>query len=185
MPEMTGHSWLPYWLRIVAVAAFLVVFAVHLWHLAAATPRGRGWHLSHVLMALGMAVMFLPTSATFVPADAGEVAFAAAAVVVFGYVVSELVRHGRTCWLWLIAGVDLAAMAYMFGMPSMHLGWLTGLLVAWFTVQALGWLTGRLASLVDHRGLGGPGPARGCGARRGRSARPWGPPTARRRWRRS
>ncbi|MGH3672169.1 MAG: DUF5134 domain-containing protein, partial [Pseudonocardiaceae bacterium] len=159
MPEMAGHGWLPDWLRIVVVAAFLVVLAVHLWHLVGATPRGRAWHLGHVLMALGMAVMFLPTSGMIVPSDAGEVVFAAAAVIVFGYVVSELVCHGRAGWLWLIAGVDLAAMAYMFGMSGTYLGWLTGLLVAWFAVQALGWLTGHLASLVDHRGLGGPCPA--------------------------
>lgn len=156
MPEMAGHGWLPDWLRIVAVAAFLVVLAVHLWHLVGATPRGRAWHLGHVLMALGMAVMFLPTNRVIVPADAGEVVFVAAAVVVFGYVVSELVHHGRAGWLWPIVGVDLAAMAYMFGMPSTHLAWLTELLIAWFAVQALGWLTGHLAGFVNHRGLGGP-----------------------------
>lgn len=159
MSEMAGHNWLPDWLRIVAVAAYLAVLAVHLWHLVGATPRGRAWHLGHALMALGMAVMFLPTNGMVVPADTGEIVFAAVAVIVFGYVVSELVRHGRAGWLWPIAGVDLAAMAYMFGMRSMHLEWLTVLLIAWFAVQALGWLTGYLASLVNYRGLGGPGPS--------------------------
>jgi Domain of unknown function (DUF5134) len=149
MPEMPGNAWLPTWLGIAATAVFVVVLAVHLRHLAGGTRGGRAWHTGHVLMALGMIDMFLPTSGMIVSAVIGEVVFALAAVSVGGFVVSRLVRRGRVSWLWPITGVDLAAMAYMFAMPSVRFGWLTGLLVAWFVGQALGWIIGRLSAIAD------------------------------------
>ncbi len=153
MPAMAGDAWLPTWLRAVATTAFVVVLIVHLGHLAGHTRRGRAWHSSHALMALGMISMFLPTTGMIVSAVVGEVVFAVAALTVGGFVVSELVRRGGVGWLWPIAGVDLAAMGYMFAMPSMRLGWLTGLLAAWFAAQALGWATGGLSTVADT-GLG-------------------------------
>lgn len=137
------------WLRAVATAAFVVVLIVHLGHLAGHTRRGRAWHGGHVRMALGMIDMFAPTTRMIVSAVVGEVAFAAAALTVGAFVVSELVRHGRVSWLWLIAGVDLAAMGYMFAVSSTRLECMAGLLVAWFAAQALGWTTGALSTLAD------------------------------------
>lgn len=155
MPAMAGDAWLPTWLRAVATTAFVVVLIVHLVHIAGHTRRGRAWHSIHVLMALGMIDMFLPTTGMIVSAVVGEVVFAVAALTIGGFVVSELVRRGRVGWLWPIAGVDLAAMVYMFAMPAMRLGWLTGLLVTWFALQALGWATGGLSTVADT-GLGEP-----------------------------
>lgn len=87
-----------------------------------------------------------------VSAVVGEVVYAVAALTVGGFVVSGLVRRGRVGRLWPIAGVDLAAMVYMFAMPATRLEWLTGLLVAWFAAQALGWATGALSTPDRHRG---------------------------------
>ena len=147
-----SNSWLPTWLGVAASAAFVAVLAVHVWHLVRCTGRARAWHCVHVLMALGMIDMFLPTGRLIMPAGVGEAVFGFAAVTVAGFAVTVWARGGG--WIWLIAGVDLAAMVYMFAMSSTRVGWLTWLLVAWFAVEALGWATGRLGG-VAASGLGG------------------------------
>ncbi len=152
MPEVMGNAWLPTWLRVAATAGFAVVLAVHLRHLADGTRRRRAWHSGHVLTALGMIDMFLPTNQMIVATPAGEAVFAVAATAVVGFLLAERGHGRRVGGLWPVIGVDLAAMAYMFAMlavPSTRLGWLTGLLIAWFVLQALGWLTGKLAVLAD------------------------------------
>ncbi|MGH3829884.1 MAG: DUF5134 domain-containing protein [Pseudonocardiaceae bacterium] len=155
---MTGMSmantWLPAWLRILASGAFVVVLLIHVRHLVTASPRGRVWHAGHVLMALGMIDMVAPTSGMLVPAWAGEVIFSGAALAVAGFALSESARaeraRGRRLgWLWPVVGIDLAAMVWMFAMPAPRLGWLTGLLVGWFALQATGWATGRLDTATD------------------------------------
>ncbi|MGH3851892.1 MAG: DUF5134 domain-containing protein [Pseudonocardiaceae bacterium] len=147
--SMMANSWLPVWLRVVASGAFVVVLLTHVRHLVTAGPRGRVWHAGHVLMALGMLDMVAPTTGILVPAWAGEVIFAGAALAVAGFVGAELARGRRLGWLWPVVGVDLAAMVWMFAMPAPRLGWLTGLLVGWFALQATGWATGRLDTAAD------------------------------------
>lgn len=152
--SMMVNTWLPVWLRVVASGAFAVVLLIHVRHLRTAGPRGRVWHAGHVLMALGMLDMVAPTTSMLVPAWAGEVIFAGAALAVAGFALSEffraeLARGRRLGWLWPVVGVDLAAMVWMFAMPAPRLGWLTGLLVGWFALQATGWATGRLDTAAE------------------------------------
>jgi hypothetical protein len=153
MPHMTGNPWLPPWLGVAAVAVFAVMVAIHLGHTYSAPGRVAVWHLAHVLMALGMIVMFLPTGGMVVPAGVGEVVFAAAALATGGFRIVTLVRGSPVGWLWLILGIDLAAMVYMFALPTTPLEWLTVALVAWFALQAMGWATGRLCLLAAESGL--------------------------------
>ncbi|MGH3438916.1 MAG: DUF5134 domain-containing protein, partial [Sciscionella sp.] len=161
MARVVGNPWLPLWLRIVATAAFGAVLVVHLWHIARCAGRERAWHSGHVLMALGMIVMFLPTSGMIVSARGGQVVFAVAALGVGGSLLADAMRYRRVGALWVVGCVDLAAMAYMFVMPSAPAEWLTGLAVAWFALQAFGWATGRLGTMAD---LGGPRSAEVVGA---------------------
>jgi len=151
---MAGHNpWLPTALRISAVLIYTGVVVVHGWHLRVTSARERLWHAIHVLMALGMIVMFAPMRRLVVVAGVGKWVFAVAAAGIVAYVAVLLVRGERLGWLWLAAAADLAAMAYMFAMPTPGLQWLTWLLVAWSTLQAIGWLTGVLPQRAD---LGSP-----------------------------
>lgn len=159
-PTMTvpGNSLLPPWLRVVFSAVFVVVLAVHVLHVRDGARRARVWHGAHVLMALGMLDMFLPTGGMLVGGFPAEVVFAVAAAAVLAFLVVDFVRSGRVGVLWLVVAVDMAAMVYMFAMMDGSVPWLTWTLVAWFVLQAIGWATGRLANTVDSGGLGG-GPA--------------------------
>lgn len=143
---MTGNAWL----RILALAGYAVVLFVHLRHLRGATRRCRAWHAGHLLMALGMIVMFLPTGSMIVPAAAGEAVFVMAATGFGALAAVELGRHGRAAVIWSVAVIDLASMAYMFAGAS--LVWLTWLLVGWFVLQALGWAAGHFDEPPERAG---------------------------------
>lgn len=146
MPMSEGNSWLPLWLRLVGVAAFVVVAAVHLWHLRATSGRVRAWHIGHVVMALGMIAMFAPSGTALVPAAAGETVFGVTTLLALTIaIVSFATRHRD--WLWPVAAVDHATMIYMFGLATLRLSWLTWLLVAWFVAQAAAWVTGWLTAM--------------------------------------
>jgi hypothetical protein len=147
--EMTGNAWLPLGLRVSAVVVYVGVMVVHLWHLRAGALRERVWHATHVLMALGMIDMFAPTHHLIVAAELGRLVFVVAAVGTLAYVAAVVVRGERLGWLWPALAADLAAMAYMFVMPIPGFTWLTGVLVAWFALEAAGWVTGSLPSRAD------------------------------------
>jgi methionine sulfoxide reductase heme-binding subunit len=146
----SGNPWLPCALMVIAALVYVVILVVHVGHLRDIGIRGRVWHLGHVLMALGMIDMFVPTGRMPVPAGVGAVVFALAALVMLGFTAALAVRGERVGWLWPVAGFDLAAMAYMFTLPGAP--WLTGLLVGWFVLQAAGWATGVLPGV----GVGQP-----------------------------
>lgn len=134
-------TWTPAWLGAawtLVYAAVLVNHARHVWHL-----RGthRWWHLSHVVMALGMIDMFVPTHTMPVGEDAGETVFAVAAVVAAAAAAVQLLR-GAGYLLWLITIVDLAAMSYMFAMISDRSAPVTLVLVAWSLIEAALWAGG-------------------------------------------
>lgn len=145
---MIGSTWLPSWLGWVLSTAYVAVIAVHVHHLHGATAQGRFWHGGHLLMALGMIVMFAPTRSVVVSASVGTAVFAVAAVAMGVFALSEVLRGGARGAIVIIATVDLAAMAFMFSPASMRLTWLGLVAAAWFVVQTLGWLTGHLSALV-------------------------------------
>ncbi|MGI8417249.1 MAG: DUF5134 domain-containing protein [Nakamurella sp.] len=156
MGSMSDNRWLPSWLGVAASAVLAGVVIVHLWHLIAVPAMVRVWHGAHVLMALGMIEMFLPTAKLIVPARIGQIAFGVAVLTVLGFVVTELLRGRRVWWLWPVVGVDMAAMLYMFALSATDSGWLSVLLVGWFVLQAVGWASGVLPSLADESEVGEP-----------------------------
>lgn len=145
---MIGSTWLPSWLGWVLSVAYAAVIVVHVHHISGATAQGRFWHGGHLLMALGMIVMFAPTHSMVVSASVGAAVFAVAALAMGAFAVSEVARGGARGAIVVIAAVDLAAMAFMFSPASMRLSWLSLVAAIWFVVQTLGWLTGHLSALV-------------------------------------
>ncbi len=140
----SANPWLPGWLRIAGAGAYLGIGVVHLWHLRVCRVDKRLWHTGHILMALGMIDMFAPAGHMPVPATAGTAVFTAAVGMLVAYLVVATARGQATAAVWPLAGLDLAAMVYMFTLPAPGFAWLTGLLVGWFVLQATGWALGTL-----------------------------------------
>lgn len=133
---------------------FVLVAIVHVAHLAVMSGRHCLWHAVHVLMAVGMVVMFWPGGVLLVPAAVVVTVYSlAAGTLAVGLVVARL-RRARLGPLWLANVVDLTAMAYMFAMPTTRLAWLSVLGAVWFAVQMLGWASGRLGRVLERGGLG-------------------------------
>lgn len=154
------NPWIPAPVAVAWSLLFMLVVLVHVWHAVVLGGRHRLWHLGHVLMAVGMVVMFWPDgSAMGSPAAVGVAVYLGAAGFV---VVSLAVARARRLDLgplWPVIAVDLAWMAYMFAMASYRLMWLSVLGVLWFAAQALGWATGRLGRVLERGGLGEAVPA--------------------------
>lgn len=145
---MMGSTWLSSWLGSVLWVAYVAVIVVHVHHISGATAQGRFWHGGHLLMALGMIVMFAPTHSMVVSPSVSTAIFVVAAVAMGVFAVSEVARGGARGAIVVIAAVDLAAMAFMFSPASMRLTWLSLVAAVWFVVQTLGWVTGHLSALV-------------------------------------
>jgi Domain of unknown function (DUF5134) len=150
--------WLPSWVGLAWATIFVVILIAHLWHIVVMTGRDRLWHCVHVLMALGMIVMFAPTGRMIVPSTVGMAFFAVIAVAGAGLLVREHAHHHNIGQLWLLNVIDLTTMVYMFAMMSTRVVWLTILLAVWLLLQAAGWVTGRLWAVLEVGGLGGTRP---------------------------
>jgi hypothetical protein len=122
---------------LAGVAVFVAIAASHLRHLARTTGQRRGWHACHVLMALGMAFMYLPASfdPVAIPSTLWRALFAVAGALAALWAITAVQRAPTS--MWLLTAVDLAAMS---GMWSAGLSRpLTWLLAAYFTAQAVLW----------------------------------------------
>lgn len=74
----------------------------------------RYWHVGHVLMATGMAYMYLPHSTHVIPSVAGASVFAGAAAASIGAAASLRLRDGALNPLWILIIIETAVMVYMF-----------------------------------------------------------------------
>jgi Domain of unknown function (DUF5134) len=158
MPGMTmggggggGPQLLPMWLAIAWAAVFAVVLVVHARHALAESGERRLWHCGHVLMALGMALMFLPASLalTAVSVAAWQEVFAGGAAIAVAWSAVQVARRRPVNALWPLLAVDLAAMIAMWS-PD---GWATARawpVVAYFAAQSLLWISDRVRVLDRH-----------------------------------
>ena len=153
------NAWVPPVAGAVWAGLFVLVVLVHLGHMAVMSGRHRRWHAGHVLMAAGMVVMFWPVGSMLAPAPVGMGIYGAAAGTLALGVVLARARGARVGMLWLVGVVDLAAMVYMFAMPSYRLMWLSVAAAVWFAAQAIGWAGGWLGGVLERGGLGEPVPA--------------------------
>lgn len=151
-------SWIPEPVGMVWVALFAAVTVNHVGHAVFLPGRHRRWHAGHVLMAVGMTVMFWPGAGMLVATSAGVVVYAAAAALLATVLVVAGVRGARVGRLWLLSVADLAAMAYMLAMMSSRVAWLSVVAAVWFAAQAVGWASGWFGRVLERGGLGEPAP---------------------------
>ena len=133
---------------------FVLVAAIHVRHAWALGGRQRLWHVTHVLMALGMIDMYWPAAPMPVHDDAGTAVFGVAAAVVVILGVRRPSGGEATRWLSALAAVDLCLMAYMFLAARGAAMPVTALFVAWCSIEAAGWLSGALPKMVARAGPG-------------------------------
>lgn len=93
---------------------FAAVAASHLRHMLRTAGQRRSWHACHVLMAVGMAFMYVPARIDpFTVSTAfWQLTFASAGLIAAGWAIGG---SGRVSTLiWLLTSIDLGAMLYMW-----------------------------------------------------------------------
>jgi hypothetical protein len=146
---------LPAWLAIVWTLVFIAIIVIHARHVLDSDGQRRVWHSGHVLMALGMAFMFAPSSIDHfnVPAGFWQLLFANGALGALAWMLAQALNGRAINVLWLVMAIDLGAMAYMWS-PSGFQAPLTWILVIYFVAQSLLWASDRMRE-VDHKTLWG------------------------------
>ena len=144
---------LPSWLAVLWTLVFIAIVVIHTRHVLDSEGQRRIWHSGHVLMALGMAFMFAPSSIDHfnIPSGFWQLVFANGALAAFAWILAQALSRRAINVLWLVMAIDLAAMAYMWS-PSGFQGPVTWLLVVYFLAQSLLWVSDRMRS-VDHKTL--------------------------------
>jgi hypothetical protein len=147
---------LPNWLAVIWMLVFFAVIAIHARHVLQSEGQRRWWHSGHVLMAIGMAFMYAPSSVDSldIPAGFWSLAFANAAIVILLWLLVQAFEGRGANMLWLVMAFDLAAMAYMWS-PTGFQAPITWLLVAYFAAQALLWGTDRMRDYDERTIFGG------------------------------
>jgi hypothetical protein len=147
---------LPNWLAVLWMLAFFAIVAIHGRHVLESNDgQRRLWHSGHVLMAVGMAVMFAPASVDYfnIPMGFWSLLFANAAIAIVLWMIVQAFAGRAVNLLWPVMAFDLGAMAYMWS-PSGFQAPITWILVAYFTVQAAIWVTDRMRNLDERAILG-------------------------------
>ena len=133
---------LPEWLAIIWTIVFGAIFVIHLRHVLDTRGQRRLWHSGHVLMALGMAFMFAPTTIDHynIPNTFWQLLFANAVGVIVAWILFQILSGRAVNLLWIVIAIDLAAMVYMWSSNG-FVAPITWLLVAYFAIQAGLWAT--------------------------------------------
>ena len=129
---MGGLNLLPDWVRALWITAYVVILIIHLYHAATMKGEHRAWHSIHILMALGMIWMFLPTPPAFIPALAWQIAFALAALLIVVWFIWSFSHRRAVNFLWVTSLIAVLAMIYMFAFPGAAIRILTYILVVYF-----------------------------------------------------
>ncbi len=131
---------LPEWLGIVGVVIFILIAGSHLRHLAMASGERRWWHVCHVLMAIGMAFMYLPEGiySPGIPAELWQLLFATVALAAGLRVLAGVAGRVAGNPLWLLTAIELGAMVYMWSSGPL-LPVLSWVLVAYLVVEGALW----------------------------------------------
>lgn len=150
---MTHTALLPGWLRGVWIVAASAVAVVHLRHVWVMSGQRRYWHVGHVLMAAGMAYMYLPHPSHPIPDGSGTAAFAAAAAASIVAAAVFRIRDGVLNPLWILITAEVAVMAYMFLPTQARSPLLSYTLAVYLAGIGAAWALGRWDRhyLSDHR----------------------------------
>lgn len=133
---------LPDWLRTTWIVILGTAALLHLGHARGMIGQRRYWHIGHVLMAVGMAEMYLPFSARVVSDAVGIILFALAAGAAAAAAV--WLRRSEGTWpvLWILSSAEMAAMVYMFLPMTAHSLLISYVLAAYLLGQSLLWAFG-------------------------------------------
>jgi hypothetical protein len=144
---------LPEWLAVIWTLMFIAIVVIHTRHVLDSQSQRRIWHSGHVLMAIGMAFMFAPSSIDYfnIPSGFWQLVFANGALLILAWMLAQALSGRAINALWLVMAIDLGAMAYMWS-PTGFQAPLTWLLVAYFLVQSALWLSDRMRD-IDHKTL--------------------------------
>jgi len=148
---------LPQAVAVAFTLVFIAILVTHVLHLRETNGQRRLWHSGHVLMALGMAFMFAPSSIDHfnIPNGFWQLAFANGALAILAWMLAQALNGRAINVLWAIMALDLGAMAYMWS-PGALQAPITWILVAYFAGQSLLWVS-NLMREVDHKTLLGGG----------------------------
>lgn len=137
-----GEGLLPAWVGWICFAIYIVILLIHLYHLVTMKGLHRAWHIGHVLMALGMAWMFLPTPPSGIPALAWQIAYAVAAFLILAWCIWNWSYRQAVNFPWITLFIGMLAMIYMFTFPGAATQYLTYILVAYFVLESVAWFVG-------------------------------------------
>ncbi|HEY0279353.1 MAG TPA: DUF5134 domain-containing protein [Solirubrobacterales bacterium] len=148
-----GHdtvNLLPVWIGVVGVMMFLLIAASHVLHLARASGERRWWHVSHVLMAVGMAFMYFTNSLDRFAIAVGlwQMLFAVVAVLVTSRALAGLTGLASNNPLWILTAIELGTMVYMWSSSS-YVPVVTWALTAYLFVEAALWAVNAYRQ-IDH-----------------------------------
>jgi hypothetical protein len=131
---------LPDWIGVLGTAMFILIAGSHLLHLMRTSGERRWWHVTHVLMAIGMAFMYVPSTLDPITISSRfwQGLFAVVAALVALRVVAGLSGRTSANPLWALTGVELGTMVYMWSSGS-FVPALTWTLVAYLVVEAGLW----------------------------------------------
>ncbi len=148
MPHDMGSmtAMLPGWVRVVWVVALVVVAVLHVVHARSLSGQSRRWHGVHTAMAVGMVAMYAADPMGQVGLDRVLLAvFAALTVALAAVIVAVGRREGVVNPLWVVTGLDTAAMAYMSAVmlwPASIGHAVTWVVIGYLCVDALAWILG-------------------------------------------
>lgn len=133
---------LPTWLGVVLGIVSLLVVVPHIRHVAATVGQHRWWHVGHIVMAIGMARMYLfGMGPPAVDGISGGLFIAITFIVLVAAVWCRL-REGVVNPLWVATALDMAAMAYMHAPASLRPTPVTGVIIVYLVAQAVMWASG-------------------------------------------
>ncbi|MGA8745968.1 MAG: DUF5134 domain-containing protein [Solirubrobacterales bacterium] len=147
---------LPDWVAVIWTLVFIAIIAIELRCVIDGGGQRRFWHAGQLLIALGMAFMYAPSSIDHfnIPSGFWQLAFANGTVLIVFWMLAEALARRSINVLWLVLAIDLAAMAYLWS-PSGFQSPLAWLLVAYFAAQSLLWASNRIHRVDRQTTLGG------------------------------
>lgn len=140
--------------RALWLGLYAWVLSSHLIHVAYMRAQPRAWHLTHVLMSLGMLYMFTPWHGDPLPMRYWQATFEVAAGAIALFVVMQWARGHAVNLLWFVQLISMGAMAFMFalgGHASPTARAITYVLIAFYLLEPAGWSRRTFAEADEQR----------------------------------
>jgi hypothetical protein len=128
---------------VVWLAALAGVVIFHCGHVISMRGQYRWYHVSHIVMLLGMLYMYAAVAfgVDLLPADVWLIIYVATSVVIVGWMLLRLAQRRSLGYLWVLALAQQVAMIYMWMPMRDWIPWLSYALAGYFTLETIAWLT--------------------------------------------